>query len=36
MTIREQITACNNEFALTLLHKKLELLNSAFQDGNIN
>jgi hypothetical protein len=36
MTIREQITACNNEFALTLLHKKLELLNNAFQDGNIN
>lgn len=36
MTIREQIATCNREFALTILHKRLELLNSAFQDGNIN
>lgn len=36
MTIKEQITASNNSFALTILHKNLNALQESFQDGNIN
>jgi hypothetical protein len=36
MTIREQITACNTSFALTVLYKNLNALEESFQDGNTN